>query len=72
MHETPTIVIGVHDVCLSRGSINLARLCGGHSMQPLPNYFGLFLSQHVAKIGPTLIFWPDVVKACVFILCACI
>jgi len=28
-------------VCLSRGSIKSALLCGGHSVQPLRNHFGL-------------------------------
>jgi len=47
MHEMQTIVIDVCcvslSVCPSRGSVNSASLCGGHTVQPLPNYFGLLL-----------------------------
>jgi len=35
MHEMQTIVTDVHSVCLS--------IMQGHSLQPLPNYFGLLL-----------------------------
>jgi len=46
MHEMWTIVTDVRGVCLS---VCLSRgfLCRGHSMQPLPNYFGLLLEQHI-------------------------
>jgi len=48
LHEMQTIVTDVRGVCQSvrqpvshGGSTSSASLCGGHSVQPLPNYFGL-------------------------------
>jgi len=49
MHEMQTTVTDVcnvclsvfSSVCLSRGSINSISVCGGHLVQPLPNYCGL-------------------------------
>jgi len=41
MHEMQTVVTDVHGVCL----------CGGHSVQPLPNYFGHVLLTYY-KICP--------------------
>jgi len=58
MHEIQKIVIDVRgvclsicpSVCLSRGSINSAALCGGHSVQLVLNYFGLLFSYGTAKL----------------------
>jgi len=51
MHEMQTIVTDVLSVCqfvrqsvCHGGSTSSASLCGGHSVQPLPNYFGLLVS----------------------------
>jgi len=47
-YEMHTIVTDLRhvcqSVCLSVTRLNSASLCGGHSVQPLPNYFGLLLS----------------------------
>jgi len=38
--EMQTIVTDVHGVCVCHAA-NSASLCGDHSVQPLPNHFGL-------------------------------
>jgi len=39
MHEMQTIVTDVCNVSQSVTRLNSASLCGGHSVQPLPNHF---------------------------------
>jgi len=45
MHEMQTILIPMCAVSVSLSVTRLksASLCGGHSVQPLPNHFGLLL-----------------------------
>jgi len=44
MHAMQTVVTDVCGVCHSvMRALNLATLRGGHSVQPLPNHFGLLL-----------------------------
>jgi len=52
MHEMQTIVTDVRGVCLPVcHAANSASLCGGHSVQPLPNHYSL------------LFFWAHPVQA---------
>jgi len=48
MHEMQTVVTDVSgvcpSVCLSRGRLNSASLCGGHPVQTLPNHFGFLFN----------------------------
>jgi len=55
MHDMQTIVTDVRgaclSVCLSVTRLISALLCGRHSVQPLPNHFGLLLSKQLEIVS---------------------
>jgi len=54
MHMMQTVVTDMRGVCQSVMRLNSASLCGGQSVQSLPNYFGILLDNATHAVASSV------------------